>query len=97
MERRELRISKAVRVWVRGKDRTGHKFSQSAMAVDISKQGARLEGIGFLTWPGEIIVIKRGWRAARFRVIWVGDVGPQAGQAGIYLLDSGKNIWGIPL
>jgi hypothetical protein len=97
MDRREIRVSKAVRVWVRGKDRTGQKFSQSAMAVDISKQGARLEGIGFLTWPGEIIVVKRGWSSARFRVMWVGDVGPQAGQAGIYLLDSGKNIWGIPL
>ena len=97
LDRREVRISKAVRVWVRGKDRTGQKFSQSAMAVDISRHGARLEGIGFLTWPGEVIEVKRGWRTARFRVIWVGDVGPQAGQAGIYSLEADKNIWGVPL
>ena len=97
LDRREVRISKPVRVWVRGRDRTGQRFSQSAVAMDISRHGARLEGIGFLTWPGEIIEVKRGWRSARFRVIWVGDLGPQAGQAGIYSLEPGKNIWGIPL
>lgn len=97
LDRREVRISKPVRVWVRGKDRTGQRFSQSAMAVDISRHGARLEGIGFLTWPGEVIEVKRGWRMARFRVIWVGDMGLQAGQAGIYSLEPGKNVWGISL
>lgn len=97
IERREVRISKPIKVWVRGKDRTGHQYSQSALAVDVSKNGARLDGIGLLTWPGEILEVKRGWKTARFRVIWVGDVGPRSGQAGIYLLDTGKNIWGVPL
>lgn len=97
IERREVRVSKPIKVWVRGKDRTGHQYSQSASAVDVSKNGARLDGIGFLTWPGETIEVKRGWKTARFRVIWVGDVGPRSGQAGVYLLDTGKNIWGVPL
>jgi hypothetical protein len=97
LDRREVRISKPIKIWVRGKDRTGHKYSQSAVAMDISKNGARLDGVGFLTWPGEVIEIKRGFRTARFRVIWVGDMGPRAGQAGVYLLDTGKNIWGVPL
>lgn len=97
LDRREARISKPVKVWVRGKDRTGHKYSQSAVAMDISKNGARLDGMGFLTWPGEVIEIKRGWKTARFRVIWVGDMGPRSGQAGVFLLDTGKNIWGVPL
>lgn len=97
MERREVRISKPVRVSVRGKDRTGHKFSQSAMALDVSKNGAKLDGVGYLTWPGEVIEVKRGWKAARFTVIWVSDVGTQAGQAGIHLLDIGKNIWGVQI
>lgn len=94
IDRREVRVSKPVRVMVRGKDRTGRKFSQSAMALDISKNGAKLDGVGYLTWPGEVVEVKRGWKTARFRVIWVGDAGPQAGQAGIHLLDTGKNIWG---
>jgi hypothetical protein len=97
IDRREVRISKPIKVWVRGKDRTGQRFSQSALAMDVSKNGARLDGVGFLTWPGEIIEVKRGWKSARFRVIWVGDVGPRSGQAGIFLLDTGKNIWGVPL
>jgi hypothetical protein len=97
IDRREVRISKAMRVSVRGKDRTGRKFSQSATALDISKNGAKLDGVGYLTWPGEVIEVKRGWKTARFRVIWVGDPGPQSGQAGINLLDTGKNIWGVPL
>jgi len=97
IDRREVRISKAVRVWVSGRDRNGRKFSQSAIAVDISKNGAKLDGIGYLTWPGEVIEVKRGWKTARFRVIWVGDRGLQSGEAGIHLLDTGKNIWGVPL
>jgi hypothetical protein len=94
IDRREVRVSKPVKVSVSGKDRTGKKFSQSAMALDISKNGAKLDGVGYLTWPGEVIDVKRGWKSARFRVIWVGEPGPQSGQAGIHLLDTGKNIWG---
>lgn len=97
IDRREVRVSKPVRVTVKGKDRDGRKFSQSAMALDISKNGAKLDGVGFLTWPGEVIEVKRGWSSARFRVVWVGDLGPQSGQAGIHLLDTGKNIWGLKL
>ena len=95
LERREVRMSNPVRVWVYGKDRTGGKFSQSAIAMDISKNGAKLDGVGLLTWPGEVLEVKRGWKKARFRVIWVGDAGPQSGQVGIQLLDTGKNIWGV--
>jgi hypothetical protein len=97
LDRREVRISKPLKIWVRGKDRTGQKYSQSAVAMDVSKNGARLDGIGFLTWPGEVIEVKHGWRTARFRVIWVGDAGPRASQVGVHLLDAGKNIWGVPL
>ncbi|HTU35563.1 MAG TPA: hypothetical protein VMF66_17295 [Candidatus Acidoferrum sp.] len=97
IDRHEVRISKPVKVTVHGTDRKGQKYSQTAMALDISKNGARLDGVGFLTWPGEVIEVKRGWKSARFRVIWVGDMGPRADQAGIFLLDTGKNIWGVPL
>jgi hypothetical protein len=95
IDRREVRVSKPMRVWVYGRDRSGRKFSQSATALDISKNGAKLDGVGYLTWPGEVIEVKRGWKKARFRVIWVGEAGPQSEQAGIQLLDTGKNIWGI--
>lgn len=95
IDRHEVRVSKPLNVRVSGTDRDGRKFSQSAMALDISKNGAKIDGVGYLTWPGEVIEVKRGWKSARFRVIWVGEPGPQSGQAGIRLLDTGKNIWGI--
>ncbi len=98
IDRKEYRITKAIRVWVRGMDRNGQKFAQSAFAIDFSRHGARLEGIGYLTWPGETIEVKRRWRTARFRVLWVGDKGtPQAGQVGLYALEPNKNIWGVSL
>jgi hypothetical protein len=37
-------------------------------------------------------------RTARFRVIWVGQIGTsQAGQAGIFALEPDKNVWGVTL
>ena len=96
--RKELRIPKSVRVWVRGLDHNGQKFAQSAHTVDVSQHGARLDGIGYLTRRGETIEVSRRWRKARFRVVWVGGIGwPQAGQVGLYSLEPNKNIWGIRL
>lgn len=94
--RRNPRIPKNIRVIVKGVDRNGHPFVQSSYTVDISKSGARLDGLGYLTGPGETIEVKRPWRGkARFRVIWIGQIGmEQSNQIGIYSLEEGKDIWG---
>lgn len=93
---KESRSQQAVRVWVYGTDPSGNPFSQTAYSVDISRSGARLEGVGFLTAPGMIIEIKRGWKKAHFRVVWVGEPGTnRSGQVGILCLEPDKNIWGI--
>jgi hypothetical protein len=98
INRRESRISKKTRVKVHGLDRNGQPFVQSANAVDISRKGARLEGIGYLTLPGETIQLKRRLRTARFRVVWIGEIGtPQADQAGVSALEPNKNFWGVAL
>lgn len=90
------RIPRALKVWVKGKDRQGHPFSQSAYTINISRSGARLDGPGVLTGPGDIIEVKRGWHKARFRVVWTGAIGtPEANHIGICCLDSDKNIWGL--
>ena len=94
--RREPRIAGKFRVKVHGRDRNGNRFSQTAFVVDVSRRGARLQGIGFLTWPGEIVQISRHLRKASFRVAWVGETGtPQAGDAGILALEPDKNVWGV--
>lgn len=98
MSRQESRISKKIGVNVLGVDRDGHPFVQSTYAVDISRHGACLEGIGYWTCPGETIKVKRHLRSAQFRVVWTGQNGsPQAGQAGVLSLEPNKNIWGVTL
>ena len=93
---KESRSQQAVRVWVYGTDPSGNPFSQTAYSVDVSRSGARLEGVGFLTAPDMTIEIKRGWKKARFRVVWVGEAGTnRAGQVGVMCLEPDKNIWGI--
>jgi hypothetical protein len=96
--RPEHRIPKALSVKVRGVDQHGNPFVQSAQTIDISQHGARLDGVGYLTGPGQAIEVKRRWQKARFRVVWIGQIGTaQANQIGICCLEPDKYIWGMPL
>lgn len=97
--RRNPRIPKNIRVIVKGVDRNGHPFVQSSYTVDISKSGARLEGLGYLTGPGATIEVKRPWHGkARFRVIWIGQIGmEQSNQIGISSLEEDNDLWGRKL
>jgi hypothetical protein len=96
--RKKPRIPKTLRVIVKGTDPKGHAFAQSAYTVDLSQDGARLDGIGFLTSPGQTIEVRRRWRKARFRVVWIGHVGTsESNQVGVYRLQSEKDIWRVEL
>jgi len=95
--RKKPRVPKTFRVIVKGTDPKGHPFAQSAHTVDLSEDGARLDGIGFLTSPGQTIEVRRLWRKARFRVVWIGQVGTaESNQVGV-VLQSEKNIWRVEL
>jgi hypothetical protein len=95
---RKARMAKTIQVWVRGIDRSGNPFVQSARTIDIGQSGARLDGVGYLTGPGEIVQVKRGWRKARFRVVWIGQLGtPEADQVGICCVEGDKTIWPVPV
>jgi hypothetical protein len=96
--RKKPRVPKSLRVVVKGTDPKGHPFAQSAYTIDLSKDGARLDGIGFLTTPGQTIEVRRRWRKARFRVVWIGQVGStESNQVGVFGLQAEKDIWGVPL
>lgn len=97
--RRNPRIPEKIRVFVKGKDRNGNPFVQSSYTIDVSKDGARLDGLGYLAGLGETIEVKRRWRGkARFRVVWIGQIGmEQSNQIGIRSLEEEKNIWGVKL
>lgn len=96
--RKKARLPKTLRVIVKGTDPKGHPFAQSAYTVDLSEDGARLDGIGFLTSPGQTIEVRRLWRKARFRVVWIGHVGTnESNQVGVVGLQAEKNIWRVEL
>lgn len=92
----EVRVAKALRLKVRGRDSAGNPFVQTVNTIDISRHGARLDGLRCLQGPGEEIELRRWWKKARFRVVWVGHPGaPEADQVGIVSLEPGKNFWGL--
>ena len=96
--RKKPRVPKSLRVVVKGKDSEGRAFTQSAYTVDLSQDGARLDGVGLLTSSGQTIEVRRLWRKANFRVVWVGQIGTaESNQVGLFALNSGKNIWSVDL
>jgi hypothetical protein len=96
--RKKPRVPKTFRVIVKGIDSKGNPFVQSAYTVDLSQDGARLDGVGFLTSPGQTIEVRRRWRKARFRVVWIGHVGTsESNHVGVFRLQSEKDIWGVEL
>lgn len=96
--RKQLRTPKTLRVLVSGTDPKGNPFKQTAYTVDLSHDGARLDGVGFLTSPGQTIEVRRLWRKKKFRVIWIGQIGTtESNQIGICDLQSEKDIWHVRL
>ena len=96
--RKQQRVPKTLRVVVKGTDSRGHPFKQSSYTIDLSQNGARLDGIGFLTSPGQTIEVRRLWRKKRFRVVWIGHVGTtEANQVGVFGLQDEKDIWRVAL
>jgi hypothetical protein len=95
--RHDPRVRAAFRVTVQGTD--PNPFVHTAYSVDLSKNGARLDGVGYLAKPGAIVEVKRRWHGmARYRVVWVGHVGTeQANQIGLICLDPERNLWGLRL
>jgi len=91
------RATQTFRVFVRGKDRNGNPFSQSSCTMDISEDGARLDGVAYLTAPGQVIEVKRRWHGkARFRVAWVGQIGTsESNQIGICNVDPVRLPWRV--
>ena len=96
--RKQARTPKTLRVLVSGTDPKGNPFKQTAYTIDLSHDGARLDGVGFLTSPGQTIEVRRLWRKKKFRVIWIGQIGTtESNQIGICGLQSEKDIWHVSL
>lgn len=96
--RREPRAHVRLLVNVCGTDALGNSFRQTAYACDVSRRGARLDGIACLRGPGETIEVEYRGKKAKFLVVWVGiPATPDDGHIGIRLLERNKSIWTLDL
>ena len=71
--------------------------TQFAHTLDITASGARLGSLRSELKTGEIIVLHRGAKKAKFRISWVQQVNPKEIQAGIEALEPRENFWGVDL
>jgi len=93
-ERREHRRSKMVlpiKVFLPGAPQV------LAHTIDISISGARIGGLREQLQPGKIVSLQRGSQRAKFRIVWIRQVGPGEIHAGAEAVDSHSNFWGIDL
>jgi PilZ domain len=96
MTRKQKRARLAVPVRISRRMEEGSISSQMACTLDVTIEGARLNGVYSVKGPGEVIAVERGKNKALFRVVWVGARGtPHTGQLGVQCMEPGKNIWEV--
>ena len=92
-ERIEKRLVIALSIKVYGMDSEGRSFNQPARTLDITHDGARIDGLPQIK-EGEIVGIQYGGAKARYRVVWVGEVGGRReGQVGVQLTEGSAGLW----
>jgi CheY-like chemotaxis protein len=79
-----LSVSQPIEVW--GQDYQ-ESLPQTTSLIDVSHRGARVGGVAFHPRAGEVVHLVSDGVDARFRVIWVGELGTsQEGQIGLQSL-----------
>jgi hypothetical protein len=97
-QRREPRKELKVSVRIFGTDAQGKAFSETVSTLNVSRDGALLEGIQANLKPGDIVGLSYGSHKARFGVKWVGQPNtPRAHHVGLVNLTTEKPIWDFPL
>ena len=93
-KRRDLRIEIALPVLLTGVDSHGRPLDQRVMTVNISRQGALLDGIHGVLSPGAKISLARGTKKEEFRVAWVvDDATPAGARIGVTAVDPKTSFW----
>lgn len=96
--RSEQRIAIFLPITVRGVDGNGNPYVQTFQTRDISRLGARIDGLAYLAVQGARIEIECRGQSVKFTVIWTGPLGTALeGQAGVLCLEPEKYLWGVPL
>lgn len=96
--RREPRKEIQAPVRIFGTNSSGQAFSEKAVTVNISQQGAELRGVQAKLNLDETVGLAYGKNRVYFRVKWVGVPGtPKAGHVGLLNLSPEKPLWDFPL
>lgn len=96
--RREQRKEVKLTVRIYGTDSNGNVFSESVSTVNVSLEGAMIEGVNRPIKPGEVIGLTYGTKKARFCVRWVGQAGTERARCiGLQSVVPSNCVWDIPL
>jgi hypothetical protein len=96
--RSQLRKPVEVPVRIFGTDSSGEVFSEKALTVNVSRNGAELAEVRSHLALDEIIGLTYGKNRAHFRVKWMGRPGtPKAGHLGLLNIAPEKPLWDFPL
>jgi len=68
-----------------------------AHTVDITDTGAQLGGLQAQLQAGMIILLRRGQHKAKFRIVWLRQLGPNELRAGIECLEPDAKLWELNL
>jgi hypothetical protein len=97
-QRREPRTQVQLPVRIFGTDQDGRPFSENVVTIDVSREGARLQGVQTQIKVGETIGLTHGANKGRFRVKWTGQAGsPSHGQMGLQNVAPQKPLWDMAL
>jgi hypothetical protein len=92
--RREPRVRSSLTVLIWGVDVEGTRFSQSALARNISQHGALLTGINWELRSGDLMAVQHREIRARFRVVWTRNSGSEEKTlAAVQRLDADTCPW----
>lgn len=70
----------------------------SACTFDISEHGARIAGLQDMFANGDVLIVERGSKRAKYKVVWVGKAGtPLGGHAGMQLVEGHESIWDVEI
>ena len=70
----------------------------SACTFDISEHGARIAGLQEMFANGDVLIVERGSKRAKYKVVWVGKAGtPLGGHAGMQLVEGQESIWDVEI
>jgi methyl-accepting chemotaxis protein len=94
IKRRAPRVGLALPVVLITTDAQGHPEEHRVTTIDVSQQGAMVQGFHGELRTGKIVSLARGNKKQEFRVAWIGPKGsPKAGQVGLSAVDPTSSFW----